>query len=40
MQRSEFDYCVASDIVYYNWVDNETVTVVTKFQGTGISKVS
>ena len=40
MQRGDFDYRVASDIVFYNWMDNKPVTVVSNFHVTDTAKVS
>ena len=40
MQRGDFDYRVASDIVFYNWMDNKPVPVVSNFHGTDTAKVS
>ena len=40
MQRGYFDYRVANDIVFYKWMDNKPVTVVSDFHGTDTAKVS
>ena len=40
MQRGDFDYRVANDIVFYNQMDNKPVTVVSNFHGTDTAKVS
>ena len=40
MQRGDFDYCVANDIVFYKCMDNKPVTVVSNFHETDRAKVS
>ena len=40
MQRGDFDYRVANDIVFYKWMDNKPITVVSNFHGTDTAKVS
>ena len=40
MQRRDFDYCAANDIVFYKWMDNKPVYVVPNFHGTDTAKVS
>ena len=40
MQRDDFDYRVANDIVFYKWMDNKPITVVSNFHGTDTAKVS
>ena len=40
MQRSDFDYHVANGIVFYKWIGNKSVTVVSNFHWTDTAKVS
>ena len=40
MQRDDFDYRVANDIVFYKWMDNKPITAVSNFHGTDTAKVS
>ena len=40
IQRGYFDYRIANDIVFYKWMDNKPVTVVSKFHGTDTANLS
>ena len=40
MQSGDFDYRVSNDIVFYKWMINKPVTVVSNFHGTNTAKVS
>ena len=40
MQRGDFDYRVANDIVFYKSMENKPVAVVSNFHGTDKAKVS
>ena len=40
MQRGDFDYRVANEIVFYKCMDNKPITVFSNFHGTDAAKVS